>query len=85
VINSRRKILEGRVSSTKMKKTIVVKVERIKKHPVYKRNFSVYKKFKAHDEKEEARDGDFVKIVESRPYSKDKKFRLLHVVKRGEI
>ncbi|MFC1599287.1 30S ribosomal protein S17 [Candidatus Omnitrophota bacterium] len=78
----RRKILEGYVTSAKMEKTIVVRVGRIKKHSVYKRNSGLYKKFKAHDEKEEAQQGDFVKIVESRPLSKEKRFKLLEIAKK---
>ena len=79
-MQSRKKILTGLVTSDKMTKTIVVKVESSKKHLLYEKSFKVYKKFKAHDEKEAASSGDTVRIVESRPYSKEKKFRLLDIV-----
>ncbi len=82
-MRERRRILEGEVTSTKMQKTIVVKVERLKKHPVYKKVLRKYKKFKAHDEKEEAKMGDIVRIRESRPYSKDKHFELIEIIKRS--
>ena len=81
MLASKKRILEGQVVSAKMKKTIVVRVQRHKKHPVYKRDSKTYKKFKAHDEKEQAHEGDFVRIIESRPFSKDKKFRLIEVIK----
>lgn len=78
-----KRVLEGEVVSTKMAKTIVVKVERFKRHPVYKKIIRSYKKFKAHDEEGKARLGDIVRIRESRPYSKDKKFELIEVVKKA--
>jgi small subunit ribosomal protein S17 len=64
--------LQGRVVSDKMQKTVVVKVERIKHHPKYKKRYKVHKKYKAHDEKGECRVGDMVVIQESRPISKEK-------------
>lgn len=82
MISSRKKILEGVVTSAKMKKTIIVKVQRISKHPVYKRSSTLYRKFKAHDDKGQASEGDLVKIIESRPFSKEKNFRLLEVIKK---
>jgi small subunit ribosomal protein S17 len=69
--------LQGIVVSNKMKKTVVVEVERIKEHPKYKRRFRVHKKYKAHDEKEECKVGDRVIIEECRPISKDKKWRVI--------
>jgi small subunit ribosomal protein S17 len=69
--------LQGIVVSNKMKKTVVVEVERIKEHPKYKRRFRVHKKYKAHDEKEEYKVGDRVIIEECRPISKDKKWRVI--------
>lgn len=84
-MRSRRKILQGVVTSCKMKQTIVVKVDRTKKHKVLKKSFKDYKKFKAHDEKEQAQEGDVVRIVESRPYSKEKKFKLLKVLNRAAV
>ncbi|MBN2120099.1 MAG: 30S ribosomal protein S17 [Candidatus Omnitrophica bacterium] len=81
-MKSRRKILEGVVTSAKMQKTIVVSVERIKKHSLYQKSSRDHKKFKAHDDEGKAGPGDLVKIVECRPYSKDKRFKLLEVIKK---
>lgn len=72
-----KKQLTGIVISDKMQKTIVVKVERIKEHPKYKRRFKVHKKYKAHDEKREYHIGDKVIIGECRPMSKDKRWRVI--------
>jgi len=72
--------LKGIVVSDKMEKTIVVRVERIKKHPKYKRRYKVHKKYKAHDEKEECKIGDKVTIQECRPLSKDKQWRVIKKV-----
>jgi small subunit ribosomal protein S17 len=83
-MKSRRKILVGVVTSNKMTKTIVVKVERIKKHALYGKSFKGFKKFKAHDEKGEAKEGDLVKIIESKPYSKDTHFELLEVSRKSQ-
>ncbi len=69
--------LKGIVISDKMKKTAVVRVERVKKHPKYKRRYKVHKKYKAHDEKEEYKTGDRVVIKECRPLSKDKRWRVI--------
>lgn len=73
----------GRVVSNKMNKTIVVAVERLKKHPIYKRTYKVTKKFHVHDENNEGQIGDTVLIEESRPISKTKHWRLVQIVKRG--
>jgi len=69
--------LTGIVVSNKMAKTVVVKVERIKKHPKYKRRYKVHKKYKAHDEKNEYKIGDKVIIKECRPISKEKRWRVI--------
>lgn len=69
--------LKGIVTSDKMAKTIVVRVERIKKHPRYHKRYKVHKQYKVHDEKKEAKKGDQVIIEECRPISKDKKWRLI--------
>lgn len=79
---TRRKIRTGLVVSDKMKKTIVVKVERITRHPLYKKTMRRFKKFKAHDENNSAKIGDTVKIIETRPLSKEKRWRLLEVIKK---
>ena len=79
-----RKEFTGVVVSDKMQKTVVVKVLRISKHPKYSRIMKSYNKFKAHDEKGIAKTGDTVRIEETRPLSKDKRFRVLEVVSKAE-
>jgi small subunit ribosomal protein S17 len=71
----------GVVISDKMEKTIVVRVERVTKHPLYNKVIKRFLKFKAHDEKNEAKNGDKVKIAETRPLSKDKRWRLVEILK----
>lgn len=73
--------LEGRVISNKMAKTIVVEIHRSKEHPRYKKRINVTKNFKAHDEKNICQIGDLVLIENCRPLSKDKKWRLVKIVK----
>lgn len=79
--HGRKRILEGVVSSDKMDKTAVVMVTRKFPHHLYKKSVIHRKKYKVHDEKNMAKVGDKVKIVESRSYSKEKKFRLLEIIK----
>ena len=81
----RRKTLIGKVVSTKMAKTIVVEVRRQKAHPFYKRVVSRTKKFYAHDEEGTAHVGDFVKIEETRPLSKLKRWQLKEIVQRAAM
>jgi small subunit ribosomal protein S17 len=73
-------ILTGRVTSAKMEKTIVVEVLRLVQHPKYRRVVRISKKFYAHDEKREAKQGDTVRIVSSRPLSRLKRWRLKEVL-----
>ncbi len=73
----------GQVVSTKMQKTIVVEVSRRVPHPLYKRIIGKHKKFYAHDEEASAKMGDIVRIVECRPLSKLKRWRLAEVVRRA--
>jgi len=80
---TRRKVKVGRVVSDKMDKTIVVSVERLSRHPLYKRVIRLTTKFKAHDERNEARVGDTVRIEESRPLSATKRWRLVEIVARA--
>ncbi|MFC1577079.1 30S ribosomal protein S17 [Candidatus Omnitrophota bacterium] len=80
----KRKQRVGIVISDKMNKTITVRVDSLAKHPVYTRAVRKSIKFKAHDEKNEARAGDTVKIIETRPISKDKRWRLAGIVKKPE-
>jgi small subunit ribosomal protein S17 len=74
----------GEVVSDKMQKTIVVRIMSMAKHPKYGRIIRKYAKFKAHDEKKAAKMGDTVRIIETRPLSKDKKFRLVGIVKKAQ-
>jgi small subunit ribosomal protein S17 len=80
--NERRR-LTGQVVSSKMDKTVVVVVQRTRRHPLYGKVVRVTKRYKAHDEKNECRVGDEVRLIESRPYSKDKHFRVEEIVKRA--
>ena len=82
---SGRKNLVGLVTSTKMAKTIIVEVSRQKAHPLYQRVMSRTKKFYAHDEEQTAHVGDYVRIEETRPLSKLKRWKLKEVVKRSKL
>jgi small subunit ribosomal protein S17 len=81
--HTKRKTKVGRVVSDKMDKTIVVSVERLSRHPLYKRVIRLTTKFKAHDERNEAHVGDTVRIEESRPLSATKRWRLIEIVQRA--
>jgi len=83
MVNGKRKTKVGRVVSDKMDKTIVVSVERLARHRLYKRVIRLTTKFKAHDEENDAHVGDTVRIEESRPLSATKRWRLLEVVARA--
>ncbi|MCD2255333.1 30S ribosomal protein S17 [Agrilactobacillus fermenti] len=78
-----RKVYQGRVVSDKTDKTITVVVETYKAHPVYKKRVRYSKKYYAHDENNEAKVGDIVRIMETRPLSKLKRFRLLEIVEKS--
>ncbi len=80
-----RKVRTGTVVSDKMQKTVVVAVETTKPHPLYGKRVKHSKRFKAHDEQNEAKIGDVVRIMETRPLSKDKRWRLVEIVKKAEI
>ena len=80
---TKRKAKVGRVVSDKMDKTIVVSVERLTRHRLYKRVIRLTTKFKAHDERNEAHVGDTVRIEESRPLSATKRWRLVEIVERA--
>ncbi len=75
----------GTVVSDKMDKTVVVAVVRDKRHRLYKKRIRVTKKFKAHNENNEAKVGDIVRIVETRPLSKEKRWRVIEIIQRGEV
>lgn len=78
-----RKVVVGTVVSDKMEKTITVSMKRLVKHPRYKKYIRQNTKFKAHDEKNEAKIGDTVEIMETRPLSKTKNWRLVRIVTKG--
>jgi small subunit ribosomal protein S17 len=80
---NKRKVYRGKVVSDKMDKTVTVAVETFKNHPLYGKRVNYTKKYKAHDENNEAREGDVVEIMETRPLSKTKRFRLVSVVERA--
>lgn len=82
-MQGKRRTKVGRVVSDKMDKTVVVSVERLRRHPIYKRVVRLSSKFKAHDESNGAHVGDTVLIEESRPVSRDKRWRVVEVVARG--
>jgi len=81
----KRKVREGSVVSDKMDKTVVVAVETRKVQPLYKKAIRFTKKYKAHDENNACKIGDKVKIVETRPLSKDKRWRVTEIVSKGEM
>ena len=78
-----RKVRLGIVTSNRMQKTIVVRVTRRVRHPKYNRVITRASSFKAHDERQEARIGDWVNIMETRPLSKEKRWRLVEIVRRA--
>ena len=81
---SRRKVRVGKVVSDRMEKTIVVSIERLVKHPTYGRYVRRRTKFKVHDEKNECHIGDVVRFMETRPLSKDKRWRFVGIVERAK-
>jgi small subunit ribosomal protein S17 len=82
--DNRRRIKQGRVKSDKMDKTIVVVTETRVPHPVYKKVVRRSTRFKAHDEANEAKSGDLVRIQECRPMSRDKRWRLVEILERAK-
>lgn len=83
-MKERRKRLTGHVVSNKMDKTVVVQVERLARHPRYGKVLCMRKKYKAHDEGNDCNVGDMVRIVESRPLSREKRWRVEEIVRRAE-
>jgi len=83
-MRERRKRLVGRVVSDKMQKTVVVQVERTRRHPLYGKVVRVRKKYYVHDEKNSCRTGDLVRIVESRPLSRLKRWVVEEILERSE-
>jgi small subunit ribosomal protein S17 len=84
VARTRRKVRTGRVISNKMQKSIVVAIERKVPHPIYKKYFRRTSTLMVHDEKREAGIGDLVKVMETRPLSKMKRWRLIEVVEKAK-
>ena len=84
-MESKRKVRFGRVVGDQMDKTVVVAVETPRRHPLYKKIIRRVVKYKAHDEKNECRVGDKVRIAETRPISKHKRWRVAEIVVRGEV
>ena len=82
---SRRTTKVGRVISDKMQKTIVVAVESSKRHPIYKKSYRWTKHYKAHDEENVAHIGDLVRIEESRPLSKEKRWALIEILEQVDL
>jgi small subunit ribosomal protein S17 len=78
-----KKIYTGNVISNKMDKTVVVAVTRLTQHPIYKKTIKKIAKFKAHDEDNKCNKGDIVSIIESRPVSRDKRWKVMDIVRRG--
>jgi small subunit ribosomal protein S17 len=81
-MKSNRKQLIGKVVSNKMDKTVVVEIENLVMHTLYKKSVKRTKKVKSHDERNECSIGDTVKIEESRPLSKDKRYRLVEIIEK---
>ncbi len=79
-----KKIFQGEVVSNKMDKTIVVAIKNRKMHPLYKKFIGVTKKVVAHDKNNEANIGDIVRVIESRPISKHKKWAMLSIISRAQ-
>jgi len=84
VIRGRRKVRVGTVVSDRMDKTVVVAVERMMRHPLYGKTVKRTKKFHAHDENNECRVGDVVEIMETRPLSKTKRWRVARVIQKAQ-
>ena len=82
---NQRKVYQGRVVSDKMDKTITVVIETKRNHPVYGKRINYSKKLIAHDENNSAKTGDIVRVMETRPLSKDKRFRLVEIVEEAVI
>jgi len=84
-VEKKRKTMTGRVVSSKMDKTVVVQVETRRRHPLYKKTIRKTTNFKAHDENNECGLGDVVRILETRPLSKDKRWRVVEIKSKGEV
>lgn len=83
IVRNKRKEIQGKVVSDKRDKTITVLVERKIKHPMYGKIMKKSKKFQAHDEQNECKMGDIVRVMETRPLSKTKRWRLVEIIERA--
>ena len=83
VERKRRKVLRGRVASDKMHKSVVVTIERLVKHPLYGKRIKRTTRYTAHDETNDCKEGDLVEIMETRPLSKTKRWRVIRVIERA--
>jgi len=84
-MDEKRKVRFGRVVSNRMDKTVVVAVETPKRHPLYKKSIRRVVKYKAHDKNNECGLGDIVKIIETRPLSRQKRWRVAEIITKGEL
>ncbi len=84
-MEEKRKTRIGHIVSDKMDKTVVVAVETLKRHPLYKKTFKRVVKYKAHDEDNKCRVGDKVRIIETRPLSRQKRWRVAEIITRQEV
>ena len=82
---NKRKVVRGRIVSDKMDKTVVVEVETTRSHPLYGRRVKYSKRLKAHDENNECKVGDLVELMETRPLSKDKHFRVVRIIEKAVV
>jgi small subunit ribosomal protein S17 len=84
-MDKNRKVRIGKVTSNKMEKTVVVQVETLRRHPLYHKVVRRSSSFKAHDENNACNLGDVVKIVETKPLSKDKNWRLVEIIRKADV
>lgn len=84
-MEKKRKTRLGRVISNKMDKTVVVAVETLRHHPIYKKTLKRRVRFKAHDKNNECGPGDIVRIIETRPLSRQKRWRVAEIITKGEV
>jgi small subunit ribosomal protein S17 len=84
-VDGKRKTRIGRVVSNKMNKTVVVAVATVRRHPIYQKTIRKTVKYKVHDENNECGLGDTVRIVETRPLSKQKRWRVAEIITKGEV
>lgn len=84
-MDKNRKTRVGKVTSNKMQKTVVVQVENLRRHPIYRKVVRQSSRFKAHDENNSCNIGDVVRIVETRPLSRDKRWRVVEIIQKANV